>query len=74
MRGRSVPERMSDTARHQGIHLMYRKQGGCSKVGVSLEQCQFIIIILLLLAAPTWLWGRCGRHNSPPASSVMDLV
>ena len=29
---------------------------------------------LLLLAAPTWLWGRCGRHNSPPASSVMDLV
>ena len=30
--------------------------------------------LLLLLAAPTWLWGRCGRHNSPPASSVMDLV
>ena len=30
--------------------------------------------VLLLLAAPTWLWGRCGRHNSPPASSVMDLV
>ena len=31
---------------------------------------------LLLLAAPTWLWGRCGRHNSPPASSVsvMDFV
>ena len=29
---------------------------------------------LLLLAAPTWLWCRCGRHNSPPASSVMDLV
>ena len=21
---------------------------------------------LLLLAAPTWLWRRCGRHNSPP--------
>ena len=19
------------------------------------------------------LWGRCGRHNSPPASSVMDF-
>ena len=30
--------------------------------------------LLLLLSAPTWLWGRCGRHNSPPASSVMDLV
>ena len=30
--------------------------------------------LLLLLAAPTWLWGRCGRHNSSPASSVMDLV
>ena len=29
---------------------------------------------LLLLAAPTWLWGRCGRHSSPLASSVMDLV
>ena len=29
---------------------------------------------LLLLAAPTWLWGCCGRHNSPPASSVMDFI
>ena len=29
---------------------------------------------LLLLAAPTWLWGRCGRYNSPPASSVMDFI
>ena len=29
---------------------------------------------LLLLAAPTWLWGRCGRRNSPPASSVMDFI
>ena len=29
---------------------------------------------LLLLAAPTSLWGRCGRHNSPPASFVMDLT
>ena len=28
----------------------------------------------LLLAAPTWLWGHCGKHHSPPASSVMDLV
>ena len=27
-----------------------------------------------LLAAPTWLWGRCGRHNSPPANSVMDFI
>ena len=31
-------------------------------------------VILLLLAAPTWLWGHCGRHNSRPASSVMDFV
>ena len=31
------------------------------------------LLILLLLAAPTWLWGRCGRHNSPPASSGMDF-
>ena len=22
----------------------------------------------------TWLRGRCGRHNSPPASSVMDFI
>ena len=29
---------------------------------------------LPLLAAPTWLWGRCGRHNSPPASPVMDFI
>ena len=33
-----------------------------------------LILILLLLAAPTWLWSRCGRHNSPTASSVMDFV
>ena len=33
-----------------------------------------VAILLLLLAAPTWLWGRCGRHSSPQASSVMDLV
>ena len=32
------------------------------------------LLLLLLLAAPTWLCGHCGRHNSPPASSVMDLV
>ena len=30
--------------------------------------------LLLLLAAPTWLWGRCGIHNSPPASSVIDFI
>ena len=24
--------------------------------------------------SPTWLWGRWGRHNSPLASFVMDLV
>ena len=28
----------------------------------------------LLLPATTWLWGRCGKHNSPPASSVMDFI
>ena len=33
-----------------------------------------ILNFLLLLAAPTWLWGSCGRHNCPPVSSVMDLV
>ena len=32
------------------------------------------VVILLLLAALTWLWGRCSRHNSPPASSVMDFI
>ena len=32
------------------------------------------LLLLLLLAAPTWLWGRCCRHNSPQASSVMDFV
>ena len=35
------------------------------------DACQ---LLLFLLAAPTWLRGRCGRHYSPPASSVMDLV
>ena len=34
-----------------------------------LSACSF-----LLLAPPTWLWGCCGRHNSPPASSVMDFI
>ena len=28
----------------------------------------------LLLAATTWLWGRCGRHYSHPASFLMDFV
>ena len=31
-------------------------------------------ILLLLLVAPTWSWGRCGRHNSDPASSVMGFI
>ena len=29
---------------------------------------------VLLLAAPTWLRGHCGKHNSPPASSVVDFI
>ena len=29
---------------------------------------------ILLLAAPTSLCGRCARHNSHPASSVMDVI
>ena len=32
------------------------------------------LLLLLRLASPTWLWDRCGRHNSPPASSLMDFV
>ena len=32
------------------------------------------LILLLFLAAPTWLWGRCGRHNSLPVSSVMNFI
>ena len=36
--------------------------------------CRTAACLLLLLGAPTWLWGRCGRHNSPPASSDMDLA
>ena len=43
-----------------------------SEVSHTLHYIDFLH--LLLLAAPTWLWDRCGRHNSPPASSVMDLV
>ena len=30
--------------------------------------------LLLLPAATTWLWGCCGRYNSPPASYVMDFI
>ena len=33
-----------------------------------------LIHLLLLLAVPTLLWGRCDRHNSPPASSVVDIL
>ena len=32
------------------------------------------LMIHRLLAAPTWMWGHCGRHNSPPTSSVMDVI
>ena len=35
---------------------------------------RFHFLLLLLLAAPTWLWDRFFRHNSPPASSVMDFI
>ena len=42
--------------------ISFRRGGG---LGIS---------VLLLLAAPTWLWGRCGRHNSLPASSAMDFI
>ena len=38
------------------------------------ERLVIYLLLLPLLAAPTWLWCRCGRHNSPPASSVMDRV
>ena len=31
-------------------------------------------LLLLLRAAPTWLWGPCGRRTSPPASSVIDFI
>ena len=33
-----------------------------------------LLLLLLLLAIATWLCGRRDRHNSPPASSVMDFV
>ena len=33
-----------------------------------------LLLLLLLLAVPTLLWGRCGRHNSPPDSSVVDIL
>ena len=33
-----------------------------------------IVLLPLPLATPTWLWGRCCKHNSPPASSVMELI
>ena len=37
-------------------------------------RCDIIRRALLLLAVPTLLWGRCGRHNSPPASFVVDIL
>ena len=33
--------------------------------------CTLLLPLTLIL---TFLWGRCGRHNSPPANSVMDFV
>ena len=35
---------------------------------------KYLVLLLLLLAAPTWLWDCCGKHNSPPASYVMDFI
>ena len=37
-------------------------------------QSELGLMIILLLAAPTWLWGFCGRHNTHPANSVMDFI
>ena len=40
-----------------------------------LVRCKIIIKgLLLLLAVPIWLWDRCGRRNSPPASYGMDFI
>ena len=52
------------------------KRGDAQHLTVALGQQkpQFKDNFLLLLAAPTWLWGRCGRHNSPQASSAMDFI
>ena len=33
-----------------------------------------LLLLLLLLTVPMLLWGRCGRQNSPPASSVVDIL
>ena len=67
------------------LFITYVKPQHCSIDLVSVQYCVVsnvqrhmpmpaIPMLLLLLAAPTWLWGRCVRHNSPPASYVMDLV
>ena len=33
-----------------------------------------MLVYLLLLVVHIQLWGRCGRRNSPPASSAMDFI
>ena len=42
-------------------------------VGV-LEKSPASSLLLRLLAVPMLLWSRCGRQNSPPASSVVDIL
>ena len=44
------------------------------QISQSIHPCFGLLLLLLLLAVPTLLWGRCDRHNSPPASSVVDVL
>ena len=51
---------------------------GCPIPSISGIDFQFAttraFILPLFLGEPNSLWGRCGRHNSPPASSFIAFV
>ena len=54
-----------------GAHGVVDQVAGAQVV----DHCWYgLHVRLRILAAPSWLWGRCGRLNSPPASSVMDFI
>ena len=57
------------TTRTKTLHLLMQTATSIEKLQERVTRWN----ILLILFAPTWLLGRCGRHNSPPASYVMDL-
>ena len=81
--GRYPPMPKCELARRGRLHIPEEhdeytasdEDSGRRKRRIGTSECDRVgQLYFLLLTAPTWLSGHCGRHNSPPASTVIDFV